>query len=126
MTQQQPTKRTLQLAEQYFQAMTQHLTDLTTGRTDTVLKLADIAHQLAVHPRYLSRVVLQVSGQSPCFHFELGLVQVAQTLLCRHDLSITDVAHRLGYDPSNFTKFFKKYAGQTPSVFKKSISGANR
>jgi YesN/AraC family two-component response regulator len=44
----------------------------------------------------------------------------AQAMLNTSDTPIYNIAHELGFDEvTNFTKFFKKYTGQTPSQFRK-------
>jgi AraC family transcriptional regulator of adaptative response / methylphosphotriester-DNA alkyltransferase methyltransferase len=39
-------------------------------------------------------------------------------LLASSELTITQIAYRLTYDSASFTRFFKKYVGQTPSSFR--------
>jgi len=39
-------------------------------------------------------------------------------MLQNNENSIASVAALLTYDPSNFTKFFKKYSGQTPKQYR--------
>jgi AraC family transcriptional activator of pobA len=47
----------------------------------------------------------------------------AKRLLVNLDLNITEIAGKLNFaDNSYFTKFFKKYTGQTPEEFRKNLS----
>jgi len=52
----------------------------------------------------------------------------AKRLLVNLDLTITNIAGKLNFaDNSYFTKFFKKYTGQTPEDFRKNtLSHDNR
>ena len=44
----------------------------------------------------------------------------AKKLLCQENLSVEEVAEQVGYhDYFYFTKAFKKYAGVSPSVYRK-------
>jgi AraC family transcriptional regulator of adaptative response / methylphosphotriester-DNA alkyltransferase methyltransferase len=57
-------------------------------------------------------------GKSPCDIYEEGLVRISKELLLETNKSIGEIAITLTYDPSNFTKFFKRYAGATPKEFR--------
>lgn len=114
--------RRQQLTMEYFNVIDRHIYDLASGRCTAVMTLKEVAEILFVHPRHLSNVVKDVTGNSTCHHFEFKLVKLAQQMLLKPDLSIKDIALKLDYDPSNFTKFFKKYAGQTPTIFRKNHS----
>lgn len=43
----------------------------------------------------------------------------AKKLLTGTALPIGAIAHKLDYDVSNFTKFFKRFTGLTPSAYRK-------
>jgi AraC-like DNA-binding protein len=49
----------------------------------------------------------------------LKIVEQAKEMMLHTDRSIADIAKRLTYDPSNFSKFFRKFTGQTPGAFRK-------
>jgi AraC-like DNA-binding protein len=40
-------------------------------------------------------------------------------MLLETEKSVSEIAKILTYDPSNFSKFFKKFVGQTPGKFRK-------
>ncbi|MGE8421745.1 MAG: helix-turn-helix domain-containing protein, partial [Sphingobacterium siyangense] len=46
------------------------------------------------------------------------ILTCTKSLLANNELTISEIAQRLTYDPSNFTKFFKKYEGMSPSQFR--------
>jgi len=46
-------------------------------------------------------------------------VQEAKKLLTNTALPIGEIARQLDYDVSNFTKFFKRFTGLTPSAYRK-------
>jgi AraC-like DNA-binding protein len=71
-----------------------------------------------VHPVHLSNTIKEVTGQSTCSFYENRLLEVSKELLLTTPMSISQIARQLTYDPSNFTKFFKQYAGITPKQFR--------
>ena len=115
------TDRKQQITNEYFREMQAHLDQLKNGQVDKMLSLKEIAGKLYIHPRHLTNTVKAVTGKSPCDHFENKIISIAKILLEQEQQSITDIALKLTYDPSNFTKFFKKYTGQTPSQYRKKI-----
>lgn len=105
----------------YFRELDCHLHDLAEGRIETMFGIQDFAEMLHIHPTHLSNTIKQVTGKSPCNLFEERLCEVAKMLLRDKSLSIADVAQTMTYDPSNFTKFFKRYAGMTPRQFREQL-----
>ena len=50
------------------------------------------------------------------------LVKIREAKKLLEDLSPSAVSHQLRFEsPTYFTKVFKKYAGMTPSAYKKSL-----
>ncbi|OGX84158.1 helix-turn-helix domain-containing protein [Hymenobacter coccineus] len=46
----------------------------------------------------------------------------ACTLLHRTDLAVAEVAYQLGFkEPTNFTKYFRKHTGQTPTQYRRGL-----
>ncbi len=110
--------RQKELVTQYLQLLDQHLQELKEGKAERTLEIRDFAAKLHVHPVHLSNTVKEVTGQSTCDHYETRLLAVSKELLTNTSLSIGQIAAQLTYDPSNFTKFFKQYAGLTPKQFR--------
>lgn len=114
--------RSEEIFANYLALIDQHLDDLVHDRIDTMYELRDLAERLYIHPTHLSNVIKQLTGNHPCFYYEEKLVAVAKNLLSNPTNSIADVALQLTYDPSNFTKWFKSYAGMSPSAYRKQLS----
>ena len=109
-----------QITNTYFKLMYEHLEDVKEGRSK-VLGLKNISKKMCIQARHLSNTVKAVTGKSPCYFFEEGLINLSKELLGTHKYKISEVAIRLDYDPSNFTKFFKRYTGQTPTQYQLSF-----
>lgn len=115
------TARQRELVNLYLEALQRHLEDLRHGRAENALEIRDFAEMLHVHQRHLSSTIREVTGKSPCDFFEQGLMEIARELLGDRSHSIAWVAKTLTFDPSNFTKFFKRFAGITPGQYRERI-----
>jgi len=103
-----------------------HVADIAAGRATEMLEIRDFASQLCIHPTHLSNTLKLTTGQPPCFFFEAEILAVAQGLLRDTTRPVADIAASLTYDPSNFTKFFKRFAGTTPKQYREQVWAARR
>lgn len=114
-------KRNEEITAKYFELLDTHLNDLTSGRTDVMLELNDIAKNLCVSQKHLIKIIRETKGNHPCHFYVQKILEQAKRLLSDTDYTVSEIAHRLTYDPSNFTKFFKKYEGLTPSLYRANL-----
>jgi AraC family transcriptional regulator of adaptative response / methylphosphotriester-DNA alkyltransferase methyltransferase len=114
--------RNAEIVSQFKQILATHLDDVMSGRTDKMYEIKEIADIIGVHPGHLSKVVKLETGHHACYFYELRILQEAKRLLEDTLLPIGEIARSLDYDVSNFTKFFKKFSGITPSTYRKSLS----
>lgn len=112
------TKRAAQITEQYFAFLDQHVEDVANGNVADFLELNQIANALHISHSHLSDTLQKSTGHHPCHFYDLKIVDKAKSLLKETDLSIAFIAKKLTYDPSNFSKFFKKFTGQTAGQFR--------
>jgi AraC-like DNA-binding protein len=85
----------------------------------TLKNVSDYAGLMHVKPVYLNEISKQQSGITAGEHIRNRVILEAQRYLYNTDLSAKEIAYRLGFeDPHYFSRFFKKYTGQTPSEFK--------
>lgn len=113
--------RNAEILAQFRQVLESHFDDLLAGRIDKMYEIKEIADILCVHPVHLSKIIKLETGHHACYFYEQRILQEAKKLLNDTTLPIGMIAHKLDYDVSNFTKFFKKFSGMTPSVYRKSI-----
>lgn len=107
-----------EIASHFLNELDKHIADIVSGKIDQFYEIQDFAKILCIHPVYLSNTVKEITGKAPCDHCEGKLAVEAKNLLLSSDMSITQIASLLTYDSSGFTKFFKKYVGQTPSSYR--------
>ncbi|QHS59864.1 helix-turn-helix domain-containing protein [Chitinophaga agri] len=89
----------------------------------TTLKLPkDYAELLFITPNHLNALCTSTLGASAGELIRNRIILEAKRLLVNKDSTITEIAYQLGFaDNSYFTKFYKKYTGQTPEEFRKSF-----
>lgn len=84
------------------------------------------ADQLNMSAKYLSEVLVEQTGLSAKKWIEFHIMQEAKYLLSFMDRSVKEVAYQLGYtDTSHFSRAFRNYDGQLPTVFKNAVRGFN-
>ncbi len=106
---------------QYFDFLDKHLDELIDGKTDKMLELVDIAKILFVSQKQLIKIIQTTKGEHPCHFYMQKIISKSKMLLEKTNLTISDIAFKFTYDPSNFTKFFKKYTGSTPTQYRNEI-----
>jgi len=109
------------VTQQYLTLLDTHLTELMEGKADKMYELVDIAKTLCISQKHLIKIIKDTTGQHPCHFYIEKILHTAKYYLTTMDMPIVDIAVRLTYDPSNFTKFFKKYIGMTPSQYRNQI-----
>lgn len=91
------------------------------GTIDGNVDQGAIARQLGMSTRGLQRE-LEKEGYSFRELLEKAKREMAEELLLRPELSLTDICHLLGFsDQSNFTKAFKRWTGKTPSGYRHAL-----
>ncbi len=104
----------------------QHLADIVEGRATEMLEIRDLAARLFIHPTHLSNTLKLATGHSPCHYYEARIMDVAREQLRATERSVADIAGGLTFDPSNFTKFFKRFAGCTPKQYREAVWAEQR
>lgn len=83
------------------------------------LKLKAVAHNLGVHPNYLTRVFHEKYGVTPKQYLLNLKLQKACQLLRTTDLPVSVIAGSMGFDDGMaFSKLFKKTYGCAPSEYR--------
>ncbi|WP_277633093.1 helix-turn-helix domain-containing protein [Avrilella dinanensis] len=112
--------RSKEITENYFQFLDKHIADVVSGKVEEFMEINQIASELFVSHKHLTDTIHKETGNHPCHFYDLKIIDKAKQMLSESDKSISEIAKILTYDPSNFSKFFKKFVGQTPGQFRKS------
>ena len=82
--------------------------------------LSFYAKELDITPKYLSKLVRDVTGRSAPDWIDSFLVLEAKNMLKYSDMAIKEVVFKLHFpDQSSFYKFFKLHTGMIPSEYRK-------
>jgi AraC family L-rhamnose operon transcriptional activator RhaR len=89
------------------------------------LPLEEIAAQVHVSPRHLSRLLQHLTGVSPAVYIEQARIDRAAALLRHSDTPIKEIANEVGYaDVHHFTRVFTRRCGVSPGAFRSGDSGS--
>ncbi len=78
------------------------------------------AQKLSIHPNHLNSVVKSISGITALNHIHNHILTLSKSYLAQTDLSSKEIAYSLHFDsPNNFSSFFKKNTGLTPTEYRK-------
>ncbi|WP_142688039.1 helix-turn-helix domain-containing protein [Chitinophaga polysaccharea] len=110
--------RKAEITADFIAAVNEHIDQVMDGRIDKMYHIQDFARLLFIHPVHLSNTIKLHTGHAPCYFFEMRLMEEARKMLLEQTLTITDIAAKLTFDNSNFTKFFKRFEGVTPSQYR--------
>ncbi|MFT3826225.1 MAG: AraC family transcriptional regulator [Chitinophagaceae bacterium] len=113
--------RQQEIMHEFLTVLDRHLEDILSGRAEDMYHIKDVAKEMHIHPTHLSNTVKEVTGKAPCFFFEEKLMNISKKMLADPSVSVASIARRLTFDTSNFTKFFKRFEGVTPSVYRQMI-----
>ncbi len=112
-------RRSKEITQNYFRFLDKHIADVVAGEVTDFMEINLIADELSVSHKHLTDTVRKEAGHHPCHFYDLKILDQAKYMLLETDRSIAEIAGILTYDPSNFSKFFKKFVGQTPGQFRK-------
>ncbi|MEO1050168.1 MAG: helix-turn-helix domain-containing protein [Bacteroidota bacterium] len=105
-------KPTSQILTQRFQ----QLVDRIYLETKNVGEYAD---HLNVTPNYLTTIVKETTGKTAKDIIQDRIFLESKNLLAYTDMDISRIAYTLNFsEPTHFTRFFKKYSGETPNKYR--------
>ena len=80
---------------------------------------SEYAAALHVTPDHLSKVLRSLTGRSAKEHIQGRITTAAKRMLYFTELSTKEIGYELGFsEPANFSAFFKKCTGESPSAFR--------
>ena len=86
------------------------------------ISLPDLAQLAQLSPYHFARAFKQSLGLPPHRYHIARRIERAKDLLSNPGLSVTQIAVELGFrETSSFTATFRKFAGRTPTVFRRGL-----
>jgi AraC-like DNA-binding protein len=111
-----------EITKDFFRILDRHMREIVEGKVMEMYHIKDFASELHIHPTHFSNTIKLTTGKSPCDFVEERIIEEAKNMLSNEPTPIAEIGFRLTFqDPTNFTKFFKRFAGVTPRAFRKSI-----
>ncbi|MCA9836434.1 MAG: helix-turn-helix domain-containing protein [Trueperaceae bacterium] len=87
--------------------------------TKEPLRLKEIAAQIHLSERHMSRTFKAVTGKTIKSYATELKIEIAKQLLLKQKLSIADVAYETGFlDARHFSTLFRKHSGLSPSQYR--------
>jgi AraC-like DNA-binding protein len=81
------------------------------------------SEKLTISSKYLSDVLVSLTGQSTLNHIHCKLIDKAKEKLSTTNLTVNEIAYELGFEHSqSFSKLFKKKTNLSPVQFRQSFS----
>lgn len=78
------------------------------------------ASSLHITPKYLSEILMEITGMSAKALIDKHISMEAKSLLRQTNMSVQEISYWLGYDDTSyFTKVFKKWEGMLPLAYRK-------
>lgn len=82
-------------------------------------KVQDYAKKMGVSTKKLNSIIKEVINVSAKTFIDERMIMQIKRLLISSDFSIKEIAYDVGFsDPTNFFKYFKKFTGSSPEVFR--------
>lgn len=80
------------------------------------------ADKACLTPNYFGDLIKKETGKSAQEYIQHKLVERAKDLIAETNLTMSEIAYELGFQyPQHFGRLFKKQAGITPNMYRKSI-----
>lgn len=82
-------------------------------------EVAFYADHLCITPKYLARVVQQVTGHTPAYWITDFTVREIKTLLKSTTMTITELSEQMNFPNSSFfARYFRRYTGVSPQEYR--------
>ncbi len=86
----------------------------------TTKKVIDYANQMHCSTKTLNNICNSIIGKSAKIIIDEVVITQTKRYLISTTLSVKEIAYKVGFDePSNLYKYFKKYSGCSPELFRK-------
>ncbi|PSL23362.1 AraC family transcriptional regulator [Chitinophaga ginsengisoli] len=107
----------------FFQLLEAEASQINQQRPMRIKTVKEFADSLDLSPNYLNALLKKHTGQNVSTHIKNRLLEESKALLLQTDWPLHEIGISMGFaEHPNFTQFFKKNLGITPSEFRKSYA----
>ncbi|NUM76513.1 AraC family transcriptional regulator [candidate division KSB1 bacterium] len=111
--------RPAEIARAFKAAVNRNFLNLVKKKEDHIWTIQEHADDLHIHPNHLSSTVKAETGKPPKQWIDEKIISEAKSLLKNTSMTVAEIAYALAFDDaSNFSRFFKKIARQTPNQYR--------
>jgi len=109
-----PNERNSQLLKTFKSLVDQHYQEWHTA--------TEYAQAMHLSPDHLSRTIKSLIGKTSKEYIQSRITIAAKRMLFFSDRSAKEIGYQLGFsEPANFSAFFKKFTGSSPTQFRKKM-----
>ena len=99
--------------------LNQHFLDLLAGKVSAHIQVQTLAAQQYLNANYFSTVIKNKTGKTVNQWIAEKTIIESKAMLKNSRESVQTIAYQLGFaEPTQFSKFFKKHTGKTPTQFR--------
>lgn len=103
----------------FFQLLENKTSDINYNNPVRMRTAKEFADNLSLHPNHLNVLLKKHTGQNVSTHIRNRLLEESKALLLQTDWTLQEIGYCIGFaDQPNFSQFFKKNIGITPSEFR--------
>lgn len=115
--------RSSQIVKSFKRLLEKHYREIIDGNSENIYKVQDYAEALHLNANYLGNVIKTKTGKSVSNWISNKTMLEAKSLLANSTDSIKEISYRLKFSElAHFSNYFKKYAGISPSQYRKEHS----
>lgn len=105
-------------------AWVEELKGIIQDQIDTNITLKELSKELDIHPSYLSREFSKhFDNLSFGEYIRKRRIDKAKELMSNPDYTLAEISYLTGFsDQSHFTRIFRQYVGESPSVYRRNLS----
>ncbi|MEL7119654.1 MAG: AraC family transcriptional regulator [Bacteroidota bacterium] len=118
----EPETRSGMIAKSFQQLLNKNMLEVVQQKADFIWNVNDYASFLNLHPNHLNQTIKTETGKTIKQWTDEKLFSEAKTFLKNTELTVAEIAFQLKFsDTSNFSRFFKKMSGESPSKYRSNV-----
>lgn len=114
------SRNPIKITTTHREELTDHFFHLLQRKFHTHREVTYYASKLCITPKYLARIIRQVTGKTPTYWIAFFTVREAKALLKSTTLTVTQLSEQFNFPNSSFfARYFKRQTGISPIEFRK-------